>query len=212
MLHEATLPQINNGLAYFCGLILGDGCLPRAHSLRPNGKSQKRYIISFYCASSEFLKKIYQPLFIDLFGIKPKIYIHRVYKKAIVYNARIESKIIYQFLETIGLTIGRKARIAKIPKALLNYKLHFLAGLLDTDGGKKGSGFGLSTASGNLALFCSKTFKELNLSHHSCPWRYNGHIYHQIYVHRRDLQKILMHIPLKHKDKINFIKNFASVA
>lgn len=212
MLNKVKIPRISKDLAYFCGLILGDGSLPYAHSKRPNGKLHKRHIINFFSTSIKFLKNIYQPLFVKLFDIKPKIYIQKRGKNLIVYNCRIESKIIFKFLEKIGLTTGRKAKIAKVPKLLKTYHLHLLAGLLDTDGGKKGSGFGLSTASEALALFCSKTFKDLGLSYHSCPWLYKNHNYHQIYVHKGDMFKILKYIPLQNKDKINFIKEFASVA
>lgn len=212
MLYRSKLPKFNKDLAYFCGLITGDGSLPHALTKRPNGKLQERHIINFYCTSIEFLEKVYQPLFVRLFAIKPKIYVQKKSKNLIVYNCRIESKTFFKFLEKIGLTTGKKARVTTIPNSLKNYKLHFLAGLLDTDGGKKGNGFGLSTASEALAFFCSKTFKELNLSYHSCPWLYKGHVYHQIYVHKKDFLRMLKHIPIQNKDKINFIKESASVA
>lgn len=212
MIYKISLPKINKDLAYFCGLILGNGSLPNAYSKRPNGKLQKRYIISFFCTSNEFLKEVYQPLFFKLFHISPKIYFQKKSKNCIVYNCRIESKHIFKFLESINLIRGRKAKIARVPNLFKKHKLHVLAGLLDTDDGKKGSGFGFSTASKSLALFCSKEFKYLNLSYHSCPWFYKGHNYHQIYVHKKDVPKILESIPLKNKDKICLIKSYASVA
>ncbi len=209
MLYHPNLPKLwNEDLAYFCGLILGDGSLPKAYSKRPNGKIQKRYIIHFFCNSDEFVKDIYIPIFKKLFEINPRIIILK--KKHPLYVCTIESKELYLFLERRGITTGKKAKIAKIPKLPSKYQLSLLAGLLDTDGGKKGNGFGLSTASNNLGLFCEEMFKKLNFSYHSCPWYYNNHKYHQIYVHKKDFPKILKSIPLKHKDKINFIN--ASVA
>ena len=71
--------------------------------------------------------------------------------------------------------------------------------------GEKGDGFGLSTASPYLAEFCIKIFKEMGLRYNSCPWQYNGQIYHQIYVPRSEMLKLLKAIPLKNKDKIDFI-------
>ena len=111
------------------------------------------------------------------------------------------------------MIVGKKARIAKIPNLPKEYFLFLLAGLLDTDGGKKGSGFGLSTASEYLAEFCENIFKELELSYASCPWFYKNHTYHQIYVHKKDFDNLLKYIPLKNEDKLKFINLvIASVA
>lgn len=201
-----------SNLAYFCGLITGDGSMPNAHSKRPNGKIQKRHMIYFYGNSLEFMNEVYIPLFQNLFGIKPKLTLSHNRGKRPVYNCRKESKKIYLFLrDNIGLTTGKKARIAYVPKIPKKIETDFLAGLLDTDGGKKGSGFGLSTASDKLGKFCCKMFEKLEFSYHSCPWKYKRHTYHQIYVHKGDCIKITKTIPLKNKEKIEFLLNTASV-
>ena len=160
----------------------------------------------------EFLKKTYIPTFKKLFKLKP--YISPINRPGynIYWNCRIESKEVYEFLQNKGFTIGRKAKIAKIPNLPRKLKKFLLAGLLDTDGGKKGSGFGFTTASPYLAKFCEEMFKEFKLSYHSCPWRYNNHTYHQIYIHKKDCKKILNLIPIKNQDKIDFIKCLSSSA
>ncbi len=199
-------------LAYFCGLITGDGSMPDAHSRRPNGKKQKRYMIHFFGNSPKFMNEVYMPLFHNLFGIKPRLTLSHGRGNLPVHNCRKESKTIYLFLrDKIGLSTGKKAKIAHVPKMPKSFQINFLAGLLDTDGGKKGSGFGLSTASNKLGKFCCEMFERLELSHHSCPWKYKGHIYHQVYVHKRDCIKILETIPLKNKEKIEFLRSTASV-
>ena len=208
MIYNVNLPKKwNKDLAYLFGLLLGDGSLPVTNSIRPNGKYQKRYLIYFICNSKSFLTAIYIPLFKKLFGLTPRADLIKN-KINILYNCRIESKAIYEFLKKKGFTIGRKARIAKIPRQMpKKYYVYLLAWLLDTDGGKKGNGFGLSTASKDLASFCINVFKELNLPYHSCPWLYKEHIYHQIYINRKNMQKILKKIPLKNPDKIAFISS-----
>ncbi|MCD4666715.1 hypothetical protein K8R47_02805 [archaeon] len=211
MKYKPKLPnKFNDEFAYFCGLILGDGSLPLAKSKRPNGKYQKRHIIHFYCNSLNFIEKVYYPLFKKLFEVSPRIISIKRPKKNIMYNCSIESKEIYNFLNEKGLTLGKKAKIGKIPKIPKKYYPSLLAGLLDTNGGKKGNGFGLSTASNDFANFCVKIFKKFNMSHHSCPWNYKDYIYHQIYVHKKDFHKILKHIPLKNIEKIKYLN--ASVA
>jgi hypothetical protein len=209
MLNKAVFPKRwGEDLAYLFGLLLGDGSLPKTASKRTNGKFQNRYHIYFISNSADFCDKVYIPLFTELFGIKPRKELVKN-KLNLLYNCRIESKLIYQFLEEKGYIVGRKAKIAKIPKLPIKYYPHLLAGLLDTDGGKKGNGFGLSTASEHLASFCIETFKKLRIPFTSCPWHYNNHVYHQIYATRKNMQKILKAIPLRNLDKINFINSYS---
>ena len=198
----------NKELAYLFGLLLGDGSLPISKTKRENGRLQNRYFIYFWSNNKEFLEDLYVPIFKKLFLLEPRI--ERLnHKINDFYNCRIESKHIYLYLASLGFTLGRKARIAKVPNLPSEFRYDLLAGLLDTDGGKKGSGFGLSTASEELAIFCSDLFRELDLPFHSCPWKYKGHMYHQIYVRRKGFLKLLEHIPIRNKEKINFLKTKA---
>lgn len=210
MRYSPTLPNWNKDLAYLFGLLLGDGSLPVSNTKRPNGQYQKRHFICFLSNSLEFSNEVYIPLFKKVFNLMPYI-TQRTDKENTLYEIRIESKIVYEFFREKGFTIGRKARIAKVPKMPKKYEYDFLAGLLDTDGGKKGNGFGLSTASPYLAEFCINMFKKLKLKYNSCPWHFNSHTYHQVYVPKTGMSKILKSIPLKNKEKIQFIRT-ASVA
>lgn len=114
---------------------------------------------------------------------------------------------VYNFLKGLGLKTGKKSKIAIVPKMPAEYAVYFLAGLLDTDGGKKGSGFGLSTASKKLARFSMIMFKNLGIPYRSCPWEYNGHIYHQIYVHRNCAKLLLEKVPFKNIEKIKTLES-----
>ena len=206
MKYKPILPRRwTSDLAYIFGLLIGDGSLPKTKSKRANGKYQQRYHICFISASRNFIDAIYNPLFISLFNLIPWIET-RTREGVNLYISRIESKEVYEFLQKKGFTIGRKARIATVPKMPKKYYKYFLAGLFDTDGGKKGSGFGLCTASKYLALFCINMFKKYNIPFNSCPWRYKDHIYHQVYVRKRDMGKVLKTFPIRHVDKIHFIK------
>ncbi len=209
-MYEPKIPKWSEDFAYLFGLLIGDGSLPVTKSIRPNGTFQKKYIIYFVSNSKVFLEDVYVPLFKSVFGLCLRIE-KRKDKRNSLYVCRIQSKKVYNFLQRKGYIVGRKARIAKVPNMPKKYYVHFLAGLLDTDGGKKGNGFGLSTASEYLALFCQEMFKKLEFRYNSCPWHYKDHIYHQIYVPKSGMHKILKAIPIRNKDKINFIKN-ASVA
>lgn len=213
MKYNVNLPKWSNNLAYFCGLMVGDGSLPKGSSKRPNGKIQKRYEISFVSKSLEFIKNVYQPLFKNLFNIKPYIVRWKDKHKSEVFYCRIESKNLYNFLTNeLGMIAGRKARIASPIKMPDRYKTYFLAGLLDTDGGKKGSGFGISTASEKMSDFVKLMLFKLDMKYHYCPWKFNGHLYHQIYLNKENSIKILEFVPLRNMEKIDFLKCLDSSA
>lgn len=110
-----------------------------------------------------------------------------------------------------GFTVGRKARIATISKSLpKEFEIHLLAGLLDTDGGKKANSFGFTTASKELAKFCKEVFSKLGISFHETIWQYKYWDYYQIYVKKCEAYKILENIPIQNKEKIGFIKSLGS--
>jgi hypothetical protein len=206
MKHKPMLPnKWNENLAYLCGLITGDGSMPIAKSKRTNQKTQIRYNIYFYSNSYDFLIKVYLPIFKNLFKIDPYIQKNKFGKNKNVHNCRIESIELYYFLKKLGLKTGKKARVAVAPKMPNKLKIHYLAGLMDTDGGKKGSGFGISTASKYIAKFCEDLLKDLNIPYSSCPWEYKNHIYHQIYVTKRNLHKFREQIPIRNIEKIKTI-------
>lgn len=209
MMYDPKLPsRWDENLSYLFGLLLGDGSLPIAKTIRPNGKRQTRHLVYFISGEPEFINEVYIPLFKKVFGLIPKSTLKIKENGNRAYNCRIESKKIYNFLNKLGYTVGRKARIANVPKMPKKYQVYLLAGLLDTDGGKKGDGFGFSTASANLASFCIKMFERLDLPYHSCPWRFNNHTYHQIYIGRKNMWKVLKAIPIRNVNKIRFIKSY----
>ena len=207
-MHRPTLPQEwNPDFSYLFGLLLGDGSLPNCITKSGNYKPQKRHLVHFYSNSKIFVEEVYLPLFKKLFNIEPRNTILKREGRSDLFVITIESKILYTFLKMKGFTIGKKACIAKVPKIPESLEVFLLAGLLDTDGGKKGGGFGLSTASESLALFCIKVFKDNQIPYKSTPCPYNGHVYHQIWVRRTEMYRILRCIPLQHPDKIEFLKH-----
>ena len=74
MKHKPILPtKFSADLAYLCGLITGDGTLPNRSVIHPTGRIQKRYEIVFISEKLAFIHNVYQPLFKNIFGLKPYV-------------------------------------------------------------------------------------------------------------------------------------------
>jgi hypothetical protein len=123
---KINIPEINEDLAYLCGVLTGDGYM---------GIREHKYEYSIDCGGNpadeiEFYDKIIAPLFMKLFDIyvKPKL------RKT--YGIRIWSKNLVSFLlNTVGLTRSPKNNI-RVPKIFYTNKkllFAFIRGLADTD-------------------------------------------------------------------------------
>ncbi len=116
---------MNADLAYFCGLLAGDGCI----SIREN---KHEYLVN--CGGNpkdekEFYDKIVVPLVFDLFGIKAKVFSKKT------YGINIWSKELVQFLLSLGLVRSPKTNL-HFPEVFLNNQelaFSFIQGVADTD-------------------------------------------------------------------------------
>lgn len=128
---KITFPnRISGDLAYFCGVLAGDG------SIRFQA-SKKQYEI--HCAGNpkdekEFYNETISPIIKKLFNldVKPKYL-----SSGKVYGIDICSKNLVKYLtEFIGLPLGKKYEKLCIPKIFLSDKklvYNFISGLADTD-------------------------------------------------------------------------------
>lgn len=124
------LNQIDTDLAYFCGVLAGDGSI---------GYREKKKEYSIKCVGNpkdeiEFYNILIKNLIKKLFNldINPKFH-----DKKTTYGFSLYSRSIVKYLtETIGLPLGKKYEKLKIPKIFLNNKAlvrHFISGVADTD-------------------------------------------------------------------------------
>ena len=132
------VPFINQDLAYFLGVIVGDGHL-----------YDNRVVIS---SDKRFIKEVMSPFCKKLFKIK--IITRKIDSW---YITEINSRALVWFLRDIfGIPIGRKVHIISIPKIILkNDELipSFLKGLYDADGSISKSG---------MISFCSISITLIN--------------------------------------------------
>lgn len=127
---KIKLPKLTPKLAYFCGVLAGDGNI----SFRD---SRKEYVVR--CRGNpkdeqDFYHKIISPIIKELFDIEVDL---KKFDKGTTYGFNIYSKQLFLFLtETIGLPHGKKTNISVPQKILQNKTLfhNFIRGFADTDG------------------------------------------------------------------------------
>ena len=124
-------PEMNSQLAYFCGVLAGDGSL---------GWRKKKYEYSLKCVGNpldekEFYIKIVSPICEEIFNYRPKV---RHFDKKTTFGFRIFSKALVLYLsKEIGLPLGKKGIRLKIPTVFLENQIftrEFIKGFFDTDG------------------------------------------------------------------------------
>ena len=151
-----------NKLALFLGMLVGDGSI----SNRKNGFGYPTYSIAFWNTRREYVD-LFSNLNSELFGSKGKINSRHRPNKKILYEFRIYSKPIFDYLVyNIGIPFGKKAAIIKVPELILkankDIKKSFFLGLFLTDGGlNKRGNLHFHMASKELLLGLSHMIEEI---------------------------------------------------
>lgn len=118
-----NLPRYySNKLAYLTGLICGDGHI------------SKRTEVYIWNESAQYLRNFIGPMFEELFNYKPTFVDMKTYLRLSVSSRPIR----FFFTHVLGLPKGKKKNILKIPQFVYltkSFKINFLRGLFDSDGG-----------------------------------------------------------------------------
>ena len=133
--HRVLIPNMNSDLALFIGMVYGDGWLVS----RPKDLSKGRWNIGFVEGDVKVVKAFVR-LAKKLFNVKFKLY-PRI-RKSLYYEARVNCRILYEFLsQNFDLVGGFKAKKIRIPQLIKKKNLiePFIAGLISTDGSVRGS-------------------------------------------------------------------------
>jgi len=122
------IPEINNKIAYFTGVITGDGAITKCK--RKVGGYCYRIQIVGYRKYMAYLTTLLN----DLFKYKPRIL--RDKRKKNCYLINIYSAAIFAYFVKLGLPIGKKRNLS-VPHIIANnpslFK-HYMFGLIHTDG------------------------------------------------------------------------------
>ncbi len=118
-----SLPKFfTNELAYITGIICGDGHV------------SKRAEVEVSNESSDYLKNIVAPIFKRIFNIKPFFVDEGTYSKLIIFSKPAN----VFFNKVITLPKGKKKGKLQVPEFVYfnkNFKIYFIRGLFETDGG-----------------------------------------------------------------------------
>lgn len=123
-LREINLPVLSQDLAEFIGIMLGDGGITHFQcTVYLNSETDREF--AYYV----------RDLVLKLFGLTPKIYVHKKHK---VWRVSISSVSLVEYLISRGLSIGSKVGLqAGVPDWIwfkTDYIKACIRGLIDTDG------------------------------------------------------------------------------
>ena len=126
---KTKIPSTNEDIFYLLGVICGDGSLVKAKRKRGG----YHYVLRIYSGEEKFLIYINQVIQ-KLFEIKGRIV--RDKRKDNTYSLHIENASMFWYFVILGSEVGKKkiGHISKIVKNRSENTLHYIAGLVDTDG------------------------------------------------------------------------------
>ena len=123
-LRKIYLPVLSPDLAEFIGIMLGDG-----------GLTDFQCTVYLNSETDQYFAYYVRELVLKLFGLTPKIYVHRKHK---VWRVSISSVSLVKYLISRGLTTGSKVDLqAAVPDWIwlnTDYIKSCVRGLIDTDG------------------------------------------------------------------------------
>jgi len=126
---KTKIPKLDNNVFYLLGVISGDGSLVMCKRKRGGF----HYILRIYSGEEEYLLYLNR-IIQGLFGIKGKI--KKDKRKNSSYYITLQNASVFFYFVILESEIGKK-RIGNIPRLVKDKNeniLHYLAGLVDTDG------------------------------------------------------------------------------
>ena len=104
--------ELNEELAEFIGVFVGDGCLSQYKRSDRIGNIEEVQFTGAWDKDSPYYFEIIQPIVEKYFDVKSNIK-HR--KDDNTIRLRITNKKVISFLKELGFNFGHKAKIVKIP-------------------------------------------------------------------------------------------------
>ena len=177
--------ELDENLAIFVGMILGDGHLD---------KNKKR--ISLDSTDLRLIRAFKALIEINFdFKIKIKKYQDKRPNRKLRYYTYTDNSAIYTLLNKVyNVPASKKSAIISVPEKIKksgkNIKIAFLMGVFVTDGGKRHRSFGLSSKSKLFRDGLINILNELNIKTHKDEWinkKYRKR-YYGLYFNKRNLE------------------------
>lgn len=200
---------LNKETAYLAGVIVGDGHISNATKSKKDKSPD--YRIHIEVCEEEFLKTIYE-MIISIIKTKSPVKKKTKENKQDLFYFQFRNKSFHYFL-TVDLEIskGKKSHIVRVPEKIftsINLQRHFLAGLFDTDGGRRGKGIGFTSASKGLVDDTSQILENIDIIHRKEKWmnkKYEKE-YFGIRIPQKEIDKFLNIVPVQNKTKLKKIQ------
>ena len=197
--------NLNNNLSYLSGALIGDGHLYSGTKSKTD--KSKDYRISFELIDKEYVKFLLESIKKEI-ETKSKIRIIKDKRKnrKLRYQIAIKNKWLFLFFRgDLKIPEGKKSEKVKIPSKINSdsHTKQFIAGLYDTDGGKRGHTIGFTSKSKNLIENTSKILNNFKISHLRESWinkKYNSRFY-GIRLHKKSIDKFLNEFPIQNKSR-----------
>ncbi len=186
---ETRIPKkLTLEVCFLVGVILGDGHLK---------KDKARIVLEL--TNRPKLEKIAR-IFESTFAINKIRITTRIDKRKnrkIRFGFNINNTPIYQlFAKIFGIPLGKKSNIIKVPSIIKNSTLEmkksFLLGVLITDGGKRHTGYGLSSASEEFRDNVAELLMKFNINCYKDQWVNKTYKkpYYGFYFNKEDIQNM----------------------
>ena len=184
-----SLPKdLDEDLSCIIGMILGDG-----HLTKNKGR------VSFE-VSDQWLSDLFTIIVEKTFSVEPSsmTIVDKRQNRRRRYRIDINCAPIYWFLNKVfEIPIGKKSSIIKVPALILNsnnsIKNAFLIGVLLTEGGKRGRGYGLSSASKNFRDGVVNILNQTDIRCYLDEWEHKNYkkSYYGLRFGKKEIPKIM---------------------
>ncbi len=156
---KTKIPLVNEDIFYLLGAICGDGSLIKSKRKRGG----YHYVIRIYSGEEKYLFYLNE-IIQKLFEIKGRITKDK--RKNSSYYITLQNASIFFYFVKLGSEIGKKkiGNISNIVKNKNKNILHYLAGLVDTDGHVKGRRIQLKQKRHQLLKEIKELSERLNLN------------------------------------------------
>lgn len=196
-LHPIEVIPLTPTTAYLAGAIIGDGHISNAKK----SKNAVSHRISIQVADRDYAELILKKIK-ELVLTTTTIKVCQRPNRQPLYTVSVTNKSLYHFLVySLRIPAGAKSRSVVVPERVKlasdEIKQCFLAGIFDTDGGKRGGTIGLTSASLKLVCDIQDLLLQFDILSTFDVWwnRKYERFYYGLRLRRQSIDTFLRNVP-----------------